>query len=78
MSVATPSLQAEREALIARMEANGCLDPACVTCRESFYPFYRTTWQPGTYASPPGPVHKPNPLCRSGKRPHCSCPACWG
>jgi hypothetical protein len=24
-----------------------------------------------------GPGHEPSSMCRSGKRPHCSCSACW-
>ena len=24
-----------------------------------------------------GPSHNPSPMCRSGKRPHCTCDACW-
>ena len=28
-------------------------------------------------AGQPGPGHWPSPMCRSGKRPHCTCDACY-
>lgn len=60
-----------REERIARLESIGSLDPGCDTCVRHFYP-----------ASDPAsvfhPGHKPSRLCRmGGRRPHCTCKACW-
>lgn len=59
-----------RKERIERLERMGMLDPDCKTCQEYFYthhslePFY--------------PRHKPGSMCQSGKKPHCTCPTCWG
>lgn len=29
------------------------------------------------YKAHGGPAHEPSPLCQSGKRPHCTCSACF-
>jgi hypothetical protein len=54
---------------IARWEAAGSLDPDCPGCRE-FYEHPRL--------DPFAPHHRPGRMCESGKRPHCTCPLCWG
>lgn len=60
----------EREALIAKLEASGFLDPACGECQAHLYP-----------AEDPRRVFYPNhralSSCQSGKRPHCTCDACF-
>lgn len=53
---------------IARLEAAGNLSPSCPGCRE----FYAHPT-----LGPFAPSHRPNPYCRSGKRPHCTCDACF-
>lgn len=58
-----------REERIARLEARGSLDPNCPGCRE----FYEHPT-----LSPFAPSHNPLSTCGSGKRPHCTCPRCWG
>jgi hypothetical protein len=56
---------------IVRLEAMGSLDPACATCQAEFYP----APDPALVFAP---RHRASPHCRSGKRPHCTCPGCWG
>lgn len=53
----------------ARLERLGVMDPNCPSCK----PFYEA-------ASPLDvmmPRHKASDRCESGKRPHCSCDACF-
>lgn len=57
-----------REEKIARMEADGMLDPSCTGCRE-FYDH--------PTVNPFAPAHKPSPRCESGKHPHCTCDTCF-
>lgn len=66
---AIPTMSAdERAARIARMENLGMLDPNCLSCRE-FYDNPRV--------QPFAPNHLASPGCESGKRPHCTCDACF-
>jgi hypothetical protein len=59
-----------RAQAIARWESQGWLVPGCPGCEERY-----------AAAAGPGSVHGPNHTasrrCDSGKRPHCSCDACW-
>jgi hypothetical protein len=59
-----------REAMIARWERQGFLDPACRGCRE----VYDSPKRPSEVF---GPGHKASDRCRSGKYPHCSCDTCF-
>lgn len=54
---------------IARWEAMGAIDPNCGACR----PVYEHPT-----LNPFQPQHRPGLTCGSGKRPHCTCPRCWG
>lgn len=54
---------------IARWEAAGFIDPACAGCRDVYAHPKLNPFQP---------QHKPGVTCGSGKRPHCTCPRCWG
>lgn len=70
-------LQERREAMIARLEAMGHLDPHCRGCEEQ-YNHYRTVWDGETVRdSAFAPHHVPSPYCQSGRRPHCTCGSCW-
>lgn len=60
--------QLAREATIARMEAEGRLDPDCDGCRK-FYDHPRL--------DPFAPRHKASSRCQSGGRPHCTCDICF-
>ena len=57
-----------REQKIARLEAQGRLDPNCAGCKE----FYE---HPNV--DPFAPNHKASDYCESGKRPHCTCDICF-
>lgn len=58
-----------REERLARWVVLGAYDPACAMCAKvAAHPTL----------SPFQPSHKPSGGCGSGKRPHCSCPRCWG
>lgn len=70
------NLGEERTANIQRLEVLGFLDPSCPKCREQ-YEYYSNKWQPGD-GGPFAPSHKSSVFCESGKRPHCTCPICWG
>lgn len=70
------TLQRQREAEIARLEAAGLLDPNCLTCQREFYPHYRERWTPGGFG-PFAPSHKALSSCRSGGYPHCTCDSCF-
>lgn len=57
-----------REERLARWQAMGHYDPDCEQCRPvAEHPTL----------SPFMPHHDPNPRCRSGKRPHCTCDTCF-
>ena len=59
------------EETIARLEDKGSLDPEYLSCQREHYPSLRKgEW-------PFAPNHRPNAHCRSGKRPHCTCDACF-
>lgn len=57
-----------REERLERWQQMGTYDPDCETCRE-------VTRHPTL--DPFMPSHKPSSMCRSGKRPHCTCSACF-
>lgn len=59
-------------ARITRLETAGHLDPGCRGCDE-FYAHIRA----GKPDMPFAPLHRSNPYCRSGKRPHCTCDSCF-
>jgi hypothetical protein len=61
-----------KEDRITRLEQLGYLDPACLKCQRDWYPALRDTGE-----MPFAPSHKPSPRCESGKRPHCTCDACF-
>ena len=42
-------------------------NPDCAECRK--YSEEKITFHPR---------HTPSSYCESGKRPHCTCPICWG
>jgi hypothetical protein len=54
---------------IERLEKMGVIEPGCAGCRE----FYAHPT-----LSPFAPRHRPGTYCQSGRRPHCTCPTCWG
>jgi hypothetical protein len=54
---------------LERFEALGLYDPNCEQCRA--IPAHPTL-------DPFMPRHRPGSRCRSGGRPHCTCPTCWG
>ena len=58
----------QRQERIKRMERMGLLDPDCSGCRE----FYKHPT-----VSPFAPNHNASEGCESGKRPHCTCDACF-
>ena len=60
------------DATIQRLEAMGCLDPACSTCVRVHYPAVRRTG-----LLPFAPPHQPSPRCESGQHPHCTCDTCF-
>jgi hypothetical protein len=60
---------------IARLEADGCLDPDCRMCQKVFYPYFREHGD--TRDWPFAPRHKASPRCQSGKYPHCTCDTCF-
>ena len=54
---------------LERWQQIGAYDPYCPGCAAiAAHPTL----------SPLAPPHRASRLCRSGMRPHCSCPACWG
>lgn len=57
-----------REERLRRWEVMGIYDPNCPMC--AAIPDHPTL-------SPFQPSHKPSSMCRSGKRPHCTCDACF-
>jgi hypothetical protein len=61
---ASDETHAER---LARLEADGRIDPKCAGCREWYerdaYPYV--------------PSHNASKSCESGKRNHCTCDRCW-
>jgi hypothetical protein len=59
------------EEKIARLEREGYLDPGCPTCVEYFYPALEKG------KTPFAPNHKASEQCKSGKRNHCTCDACF-
>jgi len=59
-----------REQMIQRWEKEGWLDPKCPSCKE----FYDSPRKPCDVFAP---NHKANSWCESGKRPHCTCDACF-
>ena len=73
----TAQVRLLREERIRWLEASGRLDPGCGTCASVFYPHYREQWVPGG-AGPFAPSHLASRGCESGKRPHCTCSACFG
>jgi hypothetical protein len=68
-AVAEKSAETRSEAL-ERWEKEGLLDPECFQCGE-FRDFPGMPWD--CFA----PLHKPNPGCDSGQRPHCTCDSCF-
>ena len=50
----------------SRLRAHAEKFPGCAECKRRI--------ETGNYA---GPGHEPSGLCRSGKRPHCSCDFCY-
>lgn len=57
-----------KEAKLARLEAEGFIVRDCPGCRY---------WYEDPTASPFAPYHNASDMCRSGKRNHCSCDACF-
>jgi hypothetical protein len=57
-----------REERLARWQEIGAYDPDCPQCAP--IPKHPTLM-------PFMPRHNPNPRCRSGGRPHCTCDACF-
>lgn len=57
-----------REERLARWQALGFYDPECAMCRAV---------EEHPTLDPFQPRHDPNPRCRSGKRAHCTCDACF-
>ena len=70
------TLESQRQANIARLEALGHLDPTCPSCLAEHYPWFREVWNGTTHTLPFAPPHK-NRGCESGGRPHCTCDGCW-
>jgi hypothetical protein len=62
----------EHQELLDRLIRLGSVDPNCATCANSIIPAVKTTGQ-----VPFQPSHRASPMCRSGRRPHCTCDACW-
>ena len=54
---------------LARWQAMGLYDPDCRQCAAILE---HPTLDPFM------PRHKPGARCQSGRRPHCTCPTCWG
>lgn len=63
------------EEYIKRLENVGFLDPDCDTCKKVYYPIIRTNYILGKSLRFPG--HVASKGCESGKRPHCTCDACF-
>lgn len=57
-----------RKERLARWQARGWYDPDCEMCKA--IPLHPTL-------RPFQPQHKAGAYCRSGGRPHCTCPGCW-
>jgi hypothetical protein len=57
-----------REERLTRWQEIGSYDPECPMC--ATIPAHPTL-------DPFQPSHAPNPRCRSGRRPHCTCDACF-
>ena len=53
---------------ITRLEAMGVLHPDCSYCQEGYAHPTLSAFMPG---------HTASPLCRSGRRPHCTCDGCF-
>lgn len=68
MSYLTPLTPEQRAEKIARMEAEGRLDPDCPGCA-AFYEHPEVM--------PWAPSHQAMPTCESGGRPHCTCDTCF-
>lgn len=64
--MSSPYTKAEK---IDWMEKNGFLDPNCKGCKERY-----DAKDPSSVFAP---SHKASPSCESGKRPHCTCDACF-
>jgi phage FluMu protein Com len=63
--------QETREEALARMESQGMLDPKCPGCQEAYQVLDRMPFNVFM------PSHKASKYCKSGKRPHCTCDACF-
>lgn len=63
-------IENERQLQITRMEATGSIHPDCETCKRTFY----AAEAPVNVMAP---RHTASRLCESGKRPHCTCSACF-
>ena len=57
---------------IKRLESSGAIHPDCDYCQKNLYPALRETGE-----LPAGPRHTANNLCKSGRRPHCTCDGCF-
>lgn len=65
----SPEKKLTRAATIARMEAQGDLDPDCSGCRERY-----AAEDPAMVFAP---HHKASVSCQSGKHNHCTCDTCF-
>jgi hypothetical protein len=59
-----------REQMISRWEKEGWLDPTCLGCKEIYE-------HEGMPTSVFAPSHEASSLCKSGKKPHCTCNTCF-
>ena len=59
-----------REEAIERWEGQGLLVKDCPGCKE----YYEFNGKPADLMAP---RHSPSIQCQSGKRPHCTCDACF-
>jgi hypothetical protein len=58
-----------KEQRLARLESAGVIDRECAGCSEWY--------ELPVNAFPFAPSHKASKFCESGKRPHCTCDACF-
>jgi len=64
-------LLTERKKYIKELEAEGQLDPECLSCKSN----YQTIMATGMTEF--GPRHKASDSCESGKHKHCTCDTCF-
>lgn len=69
--VGNPGRWESKRESIERLITLGSIDPNCPECQSGIM----AADHPLTYF---GPNHKISYYCASGRKPHCTCPTCWG